>query len=316
MKGLKYASLILAFMPVYGFAELKVLNDQSMSSVTGQAGLTIEIEAMSVKIGEINYKDEGNLYLSDIALGGAGLAQAKRGMAVTKGSLLDNIIMTIDVAGDAADSASLESHWGLGKISGPAMVVSPLTVGDHGETAIAISDGDLVIGIGANDQAEMVDFGAYTDRVSLGASTLGAGEGMAGAGTVLASNLVVQGYVGPIDIVISGSSNVMNINSYIEAEGEATLDFMATSFEFKFHNQRGADVLIYDNLSTGEKVSFFHAQADIGAAVNPADGLRVNLTDASGDIDLTNIVFGSAPTIGDVYLTDLVIQADLNIYGH
>ena len=36
----------------------------------------------------------------------------------------------------------------------------------------------------------------------------------------------------------------------------------------------------------------------------------------SRDIDLTNITFGSAPSIGDVYITDLSMQANLNVRGH
>lgn len=315
MKGLKLSPIILAMLPLTGFAELKSLDDQMLSAVTGQAGLTIEITDASISIGEINYKDEGNIYLSNTELGGAGLAQARLGAAVTESERLDNIKMVIDVAGAAGDSAALESRWGLNKITDPAMVMSSLSTGTHGETAVTINDGDLVIGIDAIDQADMIDFGAFLERISLGASTLGAGEGLANPGTTIASELVVHGYLGPLDIVIGGPEGSMNINSYLEAEGEATIDFMATSLDFKFHNRRGDDVLIFDNTSNGESVSFFHAQAEIGGAT-AGTGLRVNLMDASGDIDLTNITLGTTPSIGNIYMTDLALSADMNVYGH
>ncbi|MFE8073445.1 DUF6160 family protein [Marinobacteraceae bacterium S3BR75-40.1] len=319
MKGLKPttgAILLTLTLPLAANAELRSLNETDMSSVTGQAGLTVEISDAQISIGEINYKDEGNIFIENTGLAGAGLIQARRGLAVTEGNLLDNVKVTVDIAGDASDSAGLESQWGLGKITGAALALSSSSVGDHGESAVDISDGDLVISIGAIDEADMVDFGAYTDRVSLGKSTMNAGEAASNTGTVLMSNVMMSGFVGPIDIVVDGQENTMNINSYLQADGEMTLDFLSTSLDFAVHNRRGQDVLIFDNTATGESVSYFHAQADIGANADPSKGLRFNLTDASGDMDFTNITLGSAPSIGHVYLTDVSMQADLNVYGH
>ncbi len=318
MKGLKPtgAMLLTLTLPLAANAELKLLDDNSMSAVTGQAGITIDLTEAQVTIGEINYKDQGNIFIENTGLTGAGVVQARRGLTVTGGDSLDNVRMTIDVAGDGADAAALQSQWGLGKINGTGLTLSAASVGDHGETAVAISDGDLVISIGAMDEAEMIDFGAYTDRVSLGSSTLGAGEGASNTGTVLMSNVLVHGYVGPIDIVVDGQDNTMNINSYLQADGEVTVDLTNTSMDFALHNRRGEDVLIYENNASGESVSYFHAQAELSPSADPSKGLLINLTDASGDIDLTNITLGNAPAIGNVYLTDLSMQANLNIYGH
>jgi hypothetical protein len=60
-------------------------------------------------------------------------------------------------------------------------------------------------------------------------------------------------------------------------------------------------------------VSFAHVQMAIGASDN---GLSVNLRDFSGDIDLTDITMGSSPSIGNLYITDLSISAQMEIYGH
>ena len=318
MKGLKPtgAMLLTMTLPLAAHAELKLLDDAHMSAVTGQAGITIDISNAQIAIGEINYKDQGNLFLENTGVAGAGVVQARRSLAVTEGDKLDNIRVTIDIAGDGGDSAQLQSQWGLGKITGTGLTLSSSSVGDHGESAVEISDGDLVISIGAIDEAEMIDFGAYSDRVSLGASTVNAGEAASNTGTVLMSDVLVHGYVGPIDIVVDGQENTMNINSYLQADGEVTLDFMTTSMDFALHNRRGKDILVLNNTATGETVSYFHAQADIGANADPSMGLRVNLTDASGDIDLTNITLGNTPAIGNVYLTDLSLQAKMDIYGH
>lgn len=306
----------MSAVPYGASAELKVLDDHVMGDVTGQSGLTIELSNTQVTIGELAYKDGGYIFMGETGLGGAGLAQSKNGQVVTHGLMLDNIKLLIDVAGDAADSASLESSWGLNKLNHPSLVASTENKGTHGETAVSIADGDLVIGIDAVAQDEMIDFGAYTDRVSLGKSTLNAGDGVTNSGATLMSDVVISGYVGPIDIVIDESTSSMNINSYLEvADGKATMDFMGTSFDFKIHNRRGNDVLIYDNTATGESASFFHAQMNISASPS-SNGLIVNVTDVSGDIDLTNITFGSAPSIGDVYITDLSMQANLNVRGH
>lgn len=318
MINFKKLILISAMSAIsYGVsAELKALDDHIMGGVTGQAGLTVELSNTRVTIGELAYKDGGYIFMGETGLGGAGLAQSKNGQAITHGLMLDNIKLLIDVAGDATDSASLEGVWGLNKINHPNLVASSENKGTHGESAVAIADGDLVIGIDAVAQDEMIDFGAYTDRVSLGKSTLNAGDGSINTGATLMSDVVISGYVGPIDIVIDESSGSMNINSYLEvSDGKATMDFMATSFDFKVHNRRGNDVLIYDNTVTGESSSFFHAQMDLKAAPS-SNGLIVNITDVSGDIDLTNITFGSAPSIGDVYITDLSMQANLNVRGH
>jgi len=121
--------------------------------------------------------------------------------------------------------------------------------------------------------------------------------------------------VGPIDIVIDGTTNNTNVNAYFQAGGQVTMPFMATSLGFKIHNGRGADSLAYVN-DRGDIASFAHAQVDISPNADTTKGLRVNVQNFSGDIDLTDITLGSAPAIGDVYLTDLSVRADMNVYGH
>lgn len=52
-------------------AELKAMDEFSMSDVAGQAGITMEFEGQ-LDIGEIEYTDEGSLAIQTISIGGAG----------------------------------------------------------------------------------------------------------------------------------------------------------------------------------------------------------------------------------------------------
>ena len=92
MKGLKKIALASAIAAVAAGAqaELKALDDSTMSEMTGQAGLTIDLETKWT-IGEFAYQDAGLVVLKDLSLGG----NSNEGTS----SMLDNIRMEIDVAG-------------------------------------------------------------------------------------------------------------------------------------------------------------------------------------------------------------------------
>src|SRR5690554_6158272 len=72
MKGLKKIALVaaIAAAPLASHAGMKALDDTTMGNVTGQAGVTIELETR-VSIGEFTYTDEGSFVVSDIEIGGA-----------------------------------------------------------------------------------------------------------------------------------------------------------------------------------------------------------------------------------------------------
>ncbi|MCS5562874.1 DUF6160 family protein [Marinobacter sp.] len=95
MKGLKKIALAtaVAAAPFAAHADLQAMDDSAMSSVTGQAGVTIELETQ-VSIGQFKYTDEGSFVVNDIVLGGSGVA----GGAGT--NLLDDLKIDIDVLAD------------------------------------------------------------------------------------------------------------------------------------------------------------------------------------------------------------------------
>lgn len=300
MKTLSQIALVtaIAAAPFAANAELKAMDDASMSAATGQSGLTIELDAM-VDIGEVAYQDGGYLAMSNLHIGG-----------MAPGSRLDNIKMTIDVAG--AGGAGI----GVPAMGQAYLAAAGATIaGSTGETAQTVTDGDLVISLRATNPAQPVDYGFSMSSVKLAKSTENGNLGNldAGTGTVLMSNLAMGGLVGPIDIIIHEEAELMNINAYFNVlSGAATFDFLNTSVNFAVHNTRG------DNRLTVAGTSFAHAQLELGAATNAAgaDALKFNIQDFSGDVDVTNIVIGSTPSIGNLYITDLKLSANTVVYGH
>ncbi|MEQ5833465.1 DUF6160 family protein [Marinobacter sp. NFXS9] len=106
MQGLKLSplALCLAFAPVTSFAEIQALDESEMGNVTGQSGVSIELET-KVNIDEFRYTDEGTLAISDIEIGGTNRTNlfSEIGSNLTSqpaSDLLDNIRINIDVLGD------------------------------------------------------------------------------------------------------------------------------------------------------------------------------------------------------------------------
>lgn len=315
MKGLKKLAIVsaIAAAPFAAQADMKALDDSAMGDVTGQAGVSIELGA-AVTVGEIAYKDEGFLAINNLKLAGADLA-------TNADSRLDNILMKIDVAG--TDNTALTTQWGLNALGG-----------DPNPDAVtpAIEDGDLVIHLGTQgtvtgaadlltpDNGISVDWGLSIDSVGLAKSGSAVGSLATQQGTVLVSDLALTGFLGPIDIVIqeevAADTQVMNINAYFTAAGQITADFVGTTFGLNIGNSRQSAT------GTAGAFPFAHVQLDVGTRQDSngdTDGLVVNLQDFSADIDMTDITFGAAAgraAIGDLYMTDVQVKAEMVVYGH
>lgn len=108
MKGLKptLLALCIAGSSPAAMAEIQRLDDAMMGSITGQAGVSIELET-KIDIGRFLYIDEGALAIEDISIGGAERTDffGFGGLGgPTATDRLDNIRIDIDVLsdGDAA----------------------------------------------------------------------------------------------------------------------------------------------------------------------------------------------------------------------
>jgi len=296
MKGLNKLVLVSAIAAISAGAqaELKVMDDASLSATTGQAGISIDLTA-NVSIGEIAYKDEGFIAIRDVTLGGA-----------APGTSLDNLTITVDVAG-ATDGAALASSYGFQGAAGFTEVtaLTDLTTG-------GIEDGDLVIHIGATDgDVQNVDFGMGVKEVSLEKSTYNAGEKLVGdvtTNTVLLADLEISGRIGPVDVVIDESDSTLGVNAYFAIDaGTLAVPFLnVTVGGLTVNNSR----TMGDN--TAQNGNFAHAAVLVGTS---AKGLMVDVKDFSADMDITNIAIGGA-SIGSLYITDLQVVATMDVYGH
>ncbi len=180
MKGLKKIALVaaIAAAPLASHAGMKALDDTTMGNVTGQAGVTIELETR-VSIGEFTYTDEGTFAVTDIEIGGAnasgllgGLDDGNGGTTpvipvpgmATQSDLLDDLKIDIDVA----------------------------------------ADGDAVIHVGSITGAP-IDWG-----MQAGAMSLRAADGS--ESTTLVSNLKGFGLLGALDIRVDTATDELQLD--------------------------------------------------------------------------------------------------------
>ena len=130
MKGLKKIALVsaIAAMSAGAQAELKALDDSTMSEMTGQAGLTIDLETKWT-IGEFAYQDAGFLVLQGLSMGGNSNELDASGNI--NNPMLDNIRLEIDIAGagaiDAANGkADNQLKYGMSNVKNLALVAFAL----------------------------------------------------------------------------------------------------------------------------------------------------------------------------------------------
>jgi hypothetical protein len=98
MKTLRRLALASAVSAVASgaHAELQLLDDDSMQGVTGQAGLTIDVESRW-EIGEFAYQDAGFLLIQGLRMGGKDLNDA-----ASADYFMDNLRLEVDIAGDGS----------------------------------------------------------------------------------------------------------------------------------------------------------------------------------------------------------------------
>jgi len=137
MKGLKKVALASAVAAISAGAqaELKALDDSTMGELTGQAGLTIDVET-KWSIGEFAYKDAGFVLLQGISMGGN-----SNETGPFASSYLDNFRMTIDVAGDGTGGDNLLAY-GFSEVKGLSAVHANAGNSDTGFLAMAAGFGN------------------------------------------------------------------------------------------------------------------------------------------------------------------------------
>jgi len=195
-------------------AELRPLDNESMSAITGRAGLTIDIES-EVTIAEREYVDAGSMYWRDFRLGGIG------------GGRMDNIRARVDITdgtetllsgfSDAAmladlgylDAAETDVAWAIAEYSDG--------FGNYGKQ---YGDGDLLIHVSSTDYGmgipaapipgdEAVNLDAFKHAVDfnleIGSIGLQSSDNL--VETDLSRNFSIEAYLGYLDILITNNGN-------------------------------------------------------------------------------------------------------------
>ena len=178
MKGLKKLALAtaVAAAPFAANADLKALDDVSMGNVTGQAGVTIELET-KVSIGQFKYTDEGSFAVNNIVLGGSGVAGG------TGGDKLDELKIDIDVADDG------DAIIHVGSLA-QENLINPFT-GDP------VPDGEG----GTAQKPVAIDWGVTVGSVALLAGSTGSDS------TTLLSNMSMHGDLAQLDIQVDTATD-------------------------------------------------------------------------------------------------------------
>lgn len=311
MKGLKKLALAtaVAAAPFAAHAELQAMDDSMMGNVTGQAGVTIELETQ-VSIGQFTYTDEGTFAVKDIELGGAlassSQSAADYAAATGAGELLDQLKIDIDIA----------------------------------------DDGDAIIHVGslqedASGNPIPIDWGFTAGSMEL--------DGNGGQNTVLVSNMDAWGLLGALDIVVDtddvdgqAGTGTLNIDAaFTVNEMSFDVEFLGIGVRGMTINssEAGGEVLgetalveIFAEDPTAptaaelRKVGLAQAGfAIVGLDVYKGSGLgastatdvlRIDVEDVLMDINVAETVIGGA-NIGTIGIDNLHISnTKLAVYGH
>src|SRR5690554_1767515 len=329
-KSLACLSLMAgASLAVPAMAEFQPLDDTTLAGVTGQAGVTIELET-KLNIDHLIWTDEGSLGINGLRLSGQ------------NDTVLDNMKLTIDIAGSGEvlehgfSEIARRANAGLLDTSNPDVADALAKYSVGGSFGKQFDNGDLVIHLGASDYGDPTSLTDYLQAVdfelAIDSVTTTGSEGS----TNLFSNIFLQGYVGPTDLVIrnggtstrtlangnSVSGSELQLDTHFEitngsldweaADVILLFNFAAVGIEgLQIHNRRGDDTLGHFGMA--------HATARLAkgtSAGSGKDGLSIHDVEFRADIDMPVFKIGGT-SIGTVQFTDFAItDTTMMVYGH
>lgn len=300
MKGLKKIALVtaVAAAPFAANAELKALNDSAMGNVTGQAGVTIELET-KVSIGQFKYTDEGSFAVNDIVLGGSGVAGG------TGTELLDQLKIDIDVADDG------DAVIHVGSLQTDPNTGAPVPI-DWGMTAGSM---ELLAGGTGTDSTTLISNLAM--RGDLAALDLRVDTATDHLNVAVAFDIDDMDFdvdflgIGIRDMVVTGAGD----NFDYDGDGLLVSDGNETE-EGGFNLADPVQKLAYGKLSKYANVNLdVYKGAGLGAST-ATDVLRVDVNNVYMDMSIGAIEIGGT-SIGSVALDNLAVtDTKLAIYGH
>lgn len=310
-------------------AEFRPLDDSRLSDVTGQAGVTIELET-KLAIDRLTWTDQGSINVNGIRLSGQ------------NDTTLDNMKLTLDIAGDSEvldygfSEIARRADAGLLDTSDPDVADALARYSVGGSYGKQFNSGDLVMHLGAIDYGDPTSLTDFLHAVDFELGVDSIETTGTGGTTTMFSDILLQGYVGPTDLVIRNGGNstrtlsngdvVSGSELQLETHFEITngslnwdasdliliFNFAAVGIEgLQIHNRRGND--------TAGHFGMAYAKANFSRGTSSRsgkDGLSVHDVEFRADIDMP--VFKIGPdTIGSVQFTDFAItDTNMMVYGH
>ena len=321
MKGLKKLALAtaVAAAPFAANADLKALDDSAMGNVTGQAGVTIELETR-VSIGEFTYTDKGTFAVSDIEIGGANASgliptDPNTGEPVpipglaTQSNLLDDLKIDIDVAADG--DAVIHVGSNTGEPIDWGMQVGKMSLRDNVDASSATENTTLISGMKAWGLLGALDIRVDTTDVAAGPNT----------GTLnLDAAFTVEQMDFEVDFLAVGITglSIKGANAGGQTYTDAEIDALLKDANGEDPVLEGTLAALASGNNAANK-SFAVARLDIYKGDNldgtRADVLRVDVDDVLMDVNIQETRIGGT-NIGTIGIDNLHISdTTLAVYG-
>ena len=291
---------------------MKALDDTAMGNVTGQAGVTIELET-KVSIGEFRYTDTdgydtdtsgGSFVVSDVVLGGAGVHLDPTGQV---SQLLDELKIEIDVAADG------DAIIHVGSLD-PKMVANPAYVDDPTQPeeiqAVHPQTGEKLW--------EPIDWGVKVGSIGLQGSDRTVTDGS--NSTTLISGLSGYGGLAQLDIRVDTETDALNLDvAFNVVDMDFEVDFLGIGI--KDMAIMGGEYFESNGNPQTLEAGYAIAKVDVyqgngfGTGSTAEDVLRIDIEDITLDMSIGAIEMGGT-SIGSIAIDDLhVSKTRLAVYG-
>jgi hypothetical protein len=257
---------------------IQPLDDDFMGSVTGQAGISIEVDEALLTIGEFRYQDQGSIAVRDIRVGGA-----------NKTNFFGNQWIPTASRSDKLDAFKIDID--------------------------VLADGDFVAVMKPSGTFSVVDFGVSTGEWVLMDSALNDGTRLVSSfnmtGVGIDARLRIDNQTSHTFIETTFGIDDLDvdfefINVRVENMQVAGKSYLETIGTWGANSAGIPDIGAEFDL---ELYAAFNATTGIS-------GLGLNITRFQADVVLPEIYFGANPSIGQLTLNNVDITAQTVIYGH
>ncbi len=284
--------LVAAFTAAHVHAEITPLNENELRASTGQAGITIEVQA-DLSDENIQWHDTGTLLLT-----GAAIESGNPGLA-----------SSMDLSFNNTDFTQLIPQFNHS--------TGTQFSSQYNHDSQLMFNGDISLGEQALTSNQYMSFGPRVSKVGMtpGQTNLendNFGLYAASGAAIFMSDFNMD-VVGIGDLLVDDTTDSVFLEAYFTAQNQSLeSESIAITRDLYIHNSRGNHTLFRGGTSLASM------QLALRMDTN-SDGQSVVAMDIqsfNADIDLTNVAFGGGNVIGSLYLTDVHGTSNVLVYGH